>query len=309
MKKIYLFYRAAVLDGLIPFSAVTGINIKDMSIKSVFDVTNYAGINESLVSMSKGFSELLFSPINDKIKLNSNKVSGIITGYKMVFSDGENEYRSITDPYICTSSIPIKFNVILTSGTGIKRTHELTGNKDINEKYIPVRPDFGLYRYIVVSGYSETAIYHRIIKDIDLDALREIIINFLLDNKKVEAVEEKQIAIRVNDIFEALYKKASLYGKAIKALNEIYYLELKKDEEYTNINDEYFFESQKAEQIGRELSENSEISIKKINREYQIFKDLFVRDNVSETAQYLSGIKRVSYTSAEKIADIIHEYV
>ncbi|MBR1737868.1 MAG: hypothetical protein IJ736_12795, partial [Firmicutes bacterium] len=92
MKKIYLFYRAAVLDGIIPFSAVTGINIKNMSIKSVFDVTNYAGIKESLVSMSKGFSELLFAPSSDKIKLNSNIMSGVITGAKLVFSDGENEY-------------------------------------------------------------------------------------------------------------------------------------------------------------------------------------------------------------------------
>lgn len=309
VREIYNFYRTAVLDGLIPFSAVTGISVNNISVKSVFDMTNYRGIKESLISISQNFGQLLFPPAENDIKLKSQKISGKITGRNLIFSDGSNEYKPLTDSYICTASVPVKFNLRLSTGTGIRRTHEFSSDKKANKKYVPVRPNFSLYRFIVVTGYSETAVYHRIINDIDLNALKSVIINFLLDKEVQPQPEVVNACVKVSDIFDSLYSRASVYGKAIKAVSEIYYSELKNDKEYTDINDQFFFENQKAEKLGRRLSDESEISIKKTSKEYEMFKDLFVRDSIDETAGYLSGIKRVSSKSAEILAGIIHEYV
>jgi len=309
VKRFYMFYRNAVLDGTIPYSAVTGININGLGKKYLFDVTNYSKIKESLNSIFRGLEMLVFPPVKKPVSLKSEKLSGIITGKVLVFSGKDIEFRPLTNPYICTSAAPVTINLRISASTGIKRTHEITYDKKINELFVPVRPNFGLYRFIVVTGCSESAVYHRIINDIDLDGLKKIIINHLLGKNEEYQAKEQIKAIKVSDIFNALYSRASMYGKAIKAINEIYYEELKNNAEYIDIKDEYFFENQKAEKLGRILSGESEISIRKINKEFEIFRGLFIRDTKEETAQYLSGIKRVSVKSASAIAEIICEYV
>lgn len=308
IEKIYHIYRMALLDGLIPLCAVAGINLKQFENKSVFDVTNYKGIKESLFSLLTNFENLFFKSKKDEFKLKTNLNTGYNYALDLKYYDKQNkEIKPLTNPFICYSDFPTEINLRIIKSTEISRAYKNAENVIMNKKYLPLRTNCAIYRFVNVIGYNENVIYHKIISSIDLEMLKHILIEAFLGNNDTNDINKNIVNVR--DIISHLYNNASLYGKSIKAIQEIYYTELKNSKSFTKINDEYFYLSLQAEKADEKLSANNDIVLKKTEKEFEIFKNLFICNNEEETANRLLQIKRVSDNAAIIIARIIHEYI
>lgn len=304
--KFYGIYRLIITDGLLPLAAVSGISLGSFKNSTVFDVTNYAGIKESLIEVMNNFSLLMFPPQDNEIEIKTiANLSEKVRSKDLIYSDCNNKCCiPITDCYLFSASNDVKLSLKISTGTGLKRMGNNTKNRSSNRKYVPIRTSYGLYKFITVINYDKNNIYHNIDKNLDCNIIKSILIDFILG-------KESKIEIQQNvlDIFDILYSRLSKYGKAINAIKEIYYKELSCDKSYKEIRDKFYIEENKALNNGRELSQSSIIRITKNNKEFEIFNDLFIRDNIEETSYYLSGIPRVSEISAEKIAKVLHEFV
>lgn len=306
VSKFHRIYRTIVLDGLLPLGAISGISIGTFKNSSVFDLTNYVGIKESLVEVMNNFSLLLFPPQNEDIKIKCliNSRGDVLSNSLTFIDNAQKIYFPITNCYLFNVSKSVELDLRLSTGTGLNRISTKAKDKNFNRKFLPIRVSYGLYKFINVVGYDKSNIYHSINNKLDCNILKSILINFILGEEN-----QTEISHNISEIFNVLYSRISRYGKAINAIKELFYYELNSDTSYKEIRDNYFLEEQKSLEYGRNLSKDNIISIKKNNKEFDIFKDLFIRQNINETANHLAGIPKISNISAVKIAEILHEFV
>lgn len=308
ISKFFPIYRQIILDGFLPTACVSGVSINEfVYMRSVFNFASYNGITESILIIIKNLQSLIYpTTFKNNIILNNKLDCGDITSDDFSIVNEEKKYKPLTNNiYICHAIKPIRIKIRLTVNTGKNYMNVYNNNKE----FIPIGTNHSLCNWINLSGFDDCTIYHKINNNINLDILKSMLINFMLDIESTEKIEKEETKlIEMQKIFEILYNKASKYGKAINSIKSVYYSELKRNEEYIKIKDEFFYESLKTEKLNRKLSLENEVYLNKLKFESQYFVSLFMRENEEKTAEYISGLSGVSFVSAKKISKLLHEY-